>query len=141
MNMRRASRNPRECAEAKDTLLTAQVERASRNPRECAVAKTKRAKAAAALAESQPARMRCGKAIVDIRRTYAPRRNPRECAVAKNKSGGKYLESVPVATRANALWQRCKMLKIRLMLYVATRTNALWQSRAIVVPEPETPRT
>ena len=47
---------------------------------------------------------------------------------------------VMVATRTNALWQRCKMLKIRLMLYVATRTNALWQSRAIVVPEPETPK-
>ncbi len=105
MNMRRASRNPRECAEAKDTLLTAQVERASRNPRECAVAKTKRAKAAAALAESQPARMRCGKAAW---------RKPGVCRKM-------------VATRANALWQSIGVNVTCGKSIVATRTNALWQ--------------
>ena len=68
----------------------------------------------------------------------------------------------PVATRTNALWQsfrsvqtvskisrrnprECAVAKMGgysdfFCCYVATRANALWQSRAIVMPEPETPK-
>ncbi len=84
--------------------------------------------------------MRCGKDIcVNVRfvvQNVATRAN----ALWQRLAQTYIVQTSPVATRANALWQRCKMLKIRLMLYVATRTNALWQSRAIVVPEPETPK-
>ncbi|GEM_PF-6547116 len=46
-----------------------------------------------------------------------------------------------VATRTNALWQSCGWSLAGFTAVVATRTNALWQSHAIVVPEPETPKT
>ena len=46
-----------------------------------------------------------------------------------------------VATRANALWQRLRPGAHPGRFLVATRANALWQSRAIVVPEPEAPKT
>ena len=89
-------------------------------------------------------------------------RNPRECTVAKMKlvsrcnhgcvatrtnalwqmkhCSAQRMKSL-VATRTNALWQRAPLAPLSGRSGVATRANALWQSRAIVVPEPETPRT
>ena len=89
-----------------------------RNPRECAVAK-----------------MRDGKPL-PLRRG----RNPRECAVAK-ASTPEQVNAIKVATRTNALRQRTPMYTVQSFEYVATRTNALRQNRAIVVPEPEAPKT
>ena len=103
----------------------------SRNPHECAVAKKPVNNAAPTAAESQPARMRCGKARCRCRiqsgeesqparmrcgkeRALQPYRqhqgrNPHECAVAKiaNESSPEF---VGVATRTNALWQRWLLL-------------------------------
>ena len=49
-------------------------------------------------------------------------------------------KNLSVATRTNALWQSSMDSVASEKRHVATRTNALWQSRAIVVPEPETPK-
>ena len=116
------------------------AQEACRNPHECAVAKG-RSRAAArnvfrvatrtnALWQRMRSSSSCAADAVATRANALWQSSP--CLFIPMR--------VMVATRTNALWQRCKMLKIRLMLYVATRTNALWQSRAIVVPEPETPK-
>ena len=39
-----------------------------------------------------------------------------------------------VATRTNALWQRCKIIIKQPVCFVATRTNALWQRVAVLQP-------
>ena len=89
------SRNPRECAEAKNAYRRSLLFDARRNPRECAEAKH----------------------APSFTSSISNCRNPRECAEAK------------IELRANNSASS-----------VATRANALRQSRAIVVPEPETPK-
>ena len=54
---------------------------------------------------SQPARMRCGKAVKHHGRVTVYSRNPHECAVAKPKVSKICFDEF-VATRTNALWQR-----------------------------------
>ena len=84
--------------------------------------------------------MRCGKERrLNTQHKYN-RRNPHECAVAKNTLLVRF-QDIYVATRTNALWQRNVRALTGESAGVATRTNALWQSRAIVVPEPEAPKT
>ena len=96
-------RNPRECAVAKFEHITEPIGKSRRNPRECAVAKFEH------ITES------IGKS----------RRNPRECAVAKlYVAAVRFMSSV--ATRANALWQRCAMVNRCRSGVVTTRANALW---------------
>ena len=89
------------CGKGNDEELALRFER--RNPRECAVAKFEH------ITES------IGKS----------RRNPRECAVAKlYVAAVRFMSSV--ATRANALWQRCAMVNRCRSGVVTTRANALW---------------
>ena len=133
------SRNPHECAVANhsSSIFDSSISVATRTN---ALWQSTEYSAYWYGAGSQPARMRCGK--------EAQLAAPAEKILVATRANALWQSSpclfipmrVMVATRTNALWQRCKMLKIRLMLYVATRTNALWQSRAIVVPEPETPK-
>ena len=96
-----------------------------RNPHECAVAKWAK-KTIQRLHMSQPARMRCGKAVFPLRGLLPPCRNPHECAVAK-ADNSHTLEFSNVATRTNALWQRTHTDGACCLMHVATRTNALWQ--------------
>ena len=65
-------------------MLPHSLQCASRNPHECAVAKNFRCVSRCCRGESQPARMRCGKGGRDgIHLRERTRRNPHECAVAK----------------------------------------------------------
>ncbi len=75
---------------------------------------------------SQPARMRCGKDRPCGAHAVPNSRNPHECAVAKMEASGTSVEQ-QVATRTNALWQRCQSRQHQADGGVATRTNALWQ--------------
>ena len=90
----------------KERLALKHLSFARRNPHECAVAKAKCIADNHAAYASQPARMRCGKADLEI------------CQG----------ESFRVATRTNALWQRFTAKDGLNACRVATRTNALWQS-------------
>ena len=112
-------RNPHECAVAKKHVAVSVALGWSRNPRECAVAKNR---------------------ITDTLGT-CERRNPHECAVAKRDE----IASIDEFVASQPARMRCGKgnadLKNARLNGVATRANALWQSRAIVVPEPKTPRT
>ena len=90
--------------------------------------------------QSQPARMRCGKEYGYCIINRLGVSQPARMRCGKVLSPIAYSASVIVATRANALWQSKKDVHQQQLRVVATRTNALWQSRAIVVPEPETPK-
>ena len=83
--------------------------------------------------------MRCGKGCLGFLLNEIFSRNPHECAVAKVVPNLGH-PCCNVATRTNALWQRCAMVNRCRSGVVATRANALWQSHAIVVPEPEAPK-
>ena len=81
---------------------------------------------------SQPARMRCGKDRPCGAHAVPNSRNPHECAVAKMEASGTSVEQ-QVATRTNALWQRCQSRQHQADGGVATRTNALWQIESCTV--------
>ena len=114
-----SGRNPHECAVAKMLKHGFMPSLYRRNPHECAVAKNR---------------------ITDTLGT-CERRNPHECAVAKRDE----IASIDEFVASQPARMRCGKgnadLKNARLNGVATRANALWQSRAIVVPEPKTPRT
>jgi hypothetical protein len=89
---------------------------------------------------SQPARMRCGKAPSQKGAACWSRSQPFANALRQSLHVKPSACVSAVATRTNALWQSKKDVHQQQLRVVATRTNALWQSRAIVVPEPETPK-
>ena len=120
-------RNPRECAVAKKRVAVKLGFQHRRNPRECAVAKKLVNNAAPTAAESQPARMRCGKALTGYSRQCHLRRNPRECAVAK-KTGKKELRR-RTCRNPRECAEAKKHVAVSVALgWVATRANALRQS-------------
>ena len=112
---------------------------------------------------SQPARMRCGKGCVRDCGSRARWSQPARMRCGKADACNRLWRCGRVATRTNALWQRsshawmltttagrnpheCAVAKAAAFgriadNIVATRANALWQSHAIVVPEPEAPKT
>ena len=132
-------RNPRECAVAKHKTAKLSLSAACRNPRECAVAKLSGFYRHPCALRRNPRECAVAKSYHAFACVHRPSRNPRECAVAK---GQPVLpdQRIRVATRTNALWQSYVQHDDGSVVLVATRTNALWQSRAIVVPEPETPK-
>ena len=97
-------RNPHECAVAKVKLNILCLAELCRNPHECAVAKRHGGEAVYAAFRSQPARMRCGKAVLTTTPSTRKSRNPHECAVAKS-AASILVFRFTVATRTNALWQ------------------------------------
>ena len=116
------------------------AQEACRNPHECAVAKGRSSAAArnvfrvATRTNALWQRMRSSSSCAAD--AVATRAN----ALWQRLAQTYIVQTSPVATRANALWQSSPCLFIPMRVMVATRTNALWQSRAIVVPEPETPK-
>ena len=99
------SRNPHECAVAKEYKDWKNNSVCSRNPHECAVAKSDSVAAVNRVTMSQPARMRCGKEEIGSKYGKHSGRNPHECAVAKS-TVTPFICTFTVATRTNALWQR-----------------------------------
>ena len=77
--------------------------------------------------ESQPARMRCGKAPSQKGAACWSRSQPFANALRQSLHVKPSACVSAVATRTNALWQRCLYYTLLTRICVATRTNALWQ--------------